>query len=150
MSISIGCSNLKCGKPNASKVCSKCRNSYYCDVICQRADFPRHKVICTAENAERNLTPFKDLSGFLEKHATHRRTLEIICSRKACCAVFLIDAQDSAKADVFELTPEEVVARWPIFAEKVPLFKNCLSNNFTMAIILNSDGTYFSGALRCV
>lgn len=28
------------------KVCSRCRQAYYCDPECQKAHYPRHKQVC--------------------------------------------------------------------------------------------------------
>ena len=35
-----------CGKPDALKICGRCRNQPYCSLECQRSDWRRHKANC--------------------------------------------------------------------------------------------------------
>lgn len=36
-----------CGKPNALR-CNRCRSALYCSKLCQRGDYPTHKLLCTS------------------------------------------------------------------------------------------------------
>ena len=36
----------RCGAPNASKICGRCRAMHYCSAACQRADWLQHKKEC--------------------------------------------------------------------------------------------------------
>eukprot|EP00483_Globobulimina_turgida_P007746 UN07761 len=36
----------KCGKTDATQICSRCKCTYYCNVDCQRNDWNIHKQIC--------------------------------------------------------------------------------------------------------
>ena len=35
-----------CSKPDAYKACGRCQNQAYCSIVCQRADWRRHKQVC--------------------------------------------------------------------------------------------------------
>eukprot|EP01083_Nonionella_stella_P268458 907549_1 len=35
-----------CNTPNAKSVCSRCKCMYYCNVVCQRKDWMKHKKVC--------------------------------------------------------------------------------------------------------
>ena len=35
-----------CSKPDALKICGRCRNQPYCSLACQRSDWRRHKATC--------------------------------------------------------------------------------------------------------
>ena len=45
----------RCGAPNASKICGRCRAMHYCSAACQRADWAQHKGDCF--NAELIIRP---------------------------------------------------------------------------------------------
>ena len=45
----------RCGAPNASKICGRCRAMHYCSATCQRADWAQHKEDCF--NAELLVRP---------------------------------------------------------------------------------------------
>ena len=36
----------RCGAPNASKICGRCRAMHYCSAACQRADWLQHQKEC--------------------------------------------------------------------------------------------------------
>eukprot|EP01083_Nonionella_stella_P163914 541042_1 len=52
-----------CKSSNATSVCGKCKNVYYCNVECQRSDWKQHKKVCKkpsqsqSSKVESNLEP---------------------------------------------------------------------------------------------
>ena len=40
-----------CSKPDALKICGRCRNQPYCSLECQRSDWRRHKASCAPGRA---------------------------------------------------------------------------------------------------
>ena len=61
----------KCGKVDMGlKVCSRCRKAYYCDQVCQKAHYPKHKQHCMVKSLDM-LTAAVSAIGESEEDAKH-------------------------------------------------------------------------------
>ena len=47
--------------------CTRCKTSYYCNVECQKQDWPKHKLICSKSTVAKE-QPKEDLTGMNEFH----------------------------------------------------------------------------------
>jgi hypothetical protein len=46
----------KCFALNPKFRCSRCKNTYYCNVTCQRDDYSFHKILCKAKPSKDNVS----------------------------------------------------------------------------------------------
>ena len=60
------CSNPGCDQPG-TKSCSACKTSIYCSVICQTADWPRHREECDGHLRKVGLMNLDKAAGFHEQ-----------------------------------------------------------------------------------
>ena len=58
---------FNCGKIEDIQLCCKCRAIGYCNTICQKQDWSKHKLICTKAKLEREKLELKKNMMIMQK-----------------------------------------------------------------------------------